>query len=264
MSTQTKQKPLKKKERELLVRWLKFYDRWLWGMRIRTSEAAALAAADTRMEGITSRRLAILAGKSCEHYCVNKPGFSVRTLLNSKQWWRVMNWVETNREAVIETGSATAAATLAHWKGGGRVSVWAFREALSARGINLPLRSDRPAWSDPTTEAQSTAKPATPKKNLTPVMRQYLEFKDKHPGYVLFFRAGDFYELFLEDAETAASVLGITLTRRVNGNSSIPMAGVPVHAVEGYLRKLIAAGHKAAICDPVEGGEPEVKTREAM
>jgi DNA mismatch repair protein MutS len=87
-------------------------------------------------------------------------------------------------------------------------------------------------------------------------MRQYQEFKKKHPGYVLFFRMGDFYEMFWEDARLAARVLGVTLTSRsrggVDAEDAIPMAGVPFHAVEGYLRRMIAAGHKVAICEQTE------------
>jgi DNA mismatch repair protein MutS len=87
-------------------------------------------------------------------------------------------------------------------------------------------------------------------------MRQYLQFKNQYPGYVLFFRMGDFYEMFWDDATLAHKVLGVTLTSRsrggLNGDDAIPMAGVPFHAVEGYLRRMIAAGYKVAICEQVE------------
>lgn len=84
-------------------------------------------------------------------------------------------------------------------------------------------------------------------------MRQYQQFKAQHPGYVLFFRMGDFYEMFWEDAKTAAKVLGVALTSRNKGSpDEIPMAGIPFHAVENYLRKMIAAGHKVAICEQME------------
>src|SRR3954471_20583521 len=92
-----------------------------------------------------------------------------------------------------------------------------------------------------------------PKADLSPAMRQYQQFKQQHPGYVLFFRMGDFYEMFWEDAKVAAKTLGVALTSRNKGApDEIPMAGVPFHAVEGYLRKMIAAGHKVAICEQVE------------
>src|SRR3954464_7455973 len=97
---------------------------------------------------------------------------------------------------------------------------------------------------------------AGPSPALTPAMRQYQQFKQQHPDYVLFFRMGDFYEMFWEDAKLAARVLGVTLTSRSRGGldaeDAIPMAGVPFHAVESYLRKMIAAGYKVAICEQME------------
>jgi DNA mismatch repair protein MutS len=87
---------------------------------------------------------------------------------------------------------------------------------------------------------------------LSPAMRQYQQFKQQYPGYVLFFRMGDFYEMFWEDARTCAKTLGVALTSRSKGEDAIPMAGVPFHSVEGYLRKMIAAGHKVAICEQME------------
>jgi DNA mismatch repair protein MutS len=84
-------------------------------------------------------------------------------------------------------------------------------------------------------------------------MRQYRDFKSQYPGYVLFFRMGDFYEMFWEDAQVCNRVLGVALTSRNKGSpDEIPMAGVPFHAVENYLRKMIAAGHKVAICEQME------------
>ncbi|MFW6060156.1 MAG: DNA mismatch repair protein MutS, partial [Phycisphaeraceae bacterium] len=83
----------------------------------------------------------------------------------------------------------------------------------------------------------------------TPAMRQYHRFKQQHPGCVLFFRMGDFYEMFHDDAKLAHKVLGVTLTQRTEG---VPMAGVPYHAVENYLRRMIEAGHRVAVCDQVE------------
>ena len=94
------------------------------------------------------------------------------------------------------------------------------------------------------------------KSPLSPAMRQYQQFKAQHPGYVLFFRMGDFYEMFWEDAKLASKVLGVALTSRSRGglgaDDAIPMAGVPFHSVESYLRKMIAAGHKVAICEQAE------------
>src|SRR5262245_35231437 len=85
--------------------------------------------------------------------------------------------------------------------------------------------------------------------SLTPMMQQYREAKGRHPGMLLLFRMGDFYELFDADAETAARVLGLTLTSR---DKTIPMAGFPHHQLESYLRKLLQSGHRVAVCDQVE------------
>ncbi|MEO6394499.1 MAG: DNA mismatch repair protein MutS [Devosia sp.] len=95
-----------------------------------------------------------------------------------------------------------------------------------------------------------TAEPATP---ITPMMGQYLEIKSVNPGYLLFYRMGDFYEMFFEDAEIASQALGIVLTRRgKHQGADIPMCGVPVHAAQDYLKKLIALGHRVAICEQIE------------
>ncbi|MGF1563425.1 MAG: DNA mismatch repair protein MutS, partial [Geminicoccaceae bacterium] len=88
---------------------------------------------------------------------------------------------------------------------------------------------------------------------LTPMMAQYRAMQADHPGCLLFFRMGDFYELFFEDAERAAAALDITLTRRGHGaDGEIPMCGVPFHAVDGYLERLIRKGFKVAICEQLE------------
>src|SRR5258708_27963181 len=84
---------------------------------------------------------------------------------------------------------------------------------------------------------------------MTPMMQQYREAKERHPGMLLLFRMGDFYELFEGDAETASRTLGLTLTSR---DKTLPMAGFPHHALEGHLRKLLQSGHRVAICDQVE------------
>ena len=87
----------------------------------------------------------------------------------------------------------------------------------------------------------------------TPVMRQYREAKDQHPDGILLFRLGDFYEIFFEDAVTAAPVMGVTLTSRPLGKTGrAPMCGVPHHAWQTYVGRLLRAGHKVVICDQVE------------
>lgn len=85
---------------------------------------------------------------------------------------------------------------------------------------------------------------------LTPMMKQYMAIKEQYPDCLLFYRMGDFYELFLDDAHIGARILNITLTGKANGNGGrIPMAGVPYHAVDTYLAKLVKAGYKVAICE---------------
>lgn len=87
----------------------------------------------------------------------------------------------------------------------------------------------------------------------TPLMQQYREIKARHHDAILFFRMGDFYEMFYDDAETASRVLGLTLTSRNNGGAaSVPLAGVPVRAVNDYLRRLVERGFRVAICEQVE------------
>ncbi|MFN3930372.1 MAG: DNA mismatch repair protein MutS [Brevundimonas sp.] len=97
------------------------------------------------------------------------------------------------------------------------------------------------------------ADPLPSAEGVTPVMAQFLAAKAQAPDAILFFRMGDFYELFFRDAEIAAAALGITLTKRgKHQGEDIPMAGVPVHALDGYLARLIRQGFKAAICEQLE------------
>ena len=88
---------------------------------------------------------------------------------------------------------------------------------------------------------------------LTPMMKQFFELKAKHPDAIMLFRCGDFYETYSEDAVTASEILGITLTKRANGQGkTVEMAGFPHHALDTYLPKLIRAGRRVAICDQLE------------
>ncbi|MEC8010336.1 MAG: DNA mismatch repair protein MutS [Pseudomonadota bacterium] len=92
----------------------------------------------------------------------------------------------------------------------------------------------------------------------TPMMQQYLKLKANYPDTMLFYRMGDFYELFYDDAKTSSKVLGITLTARgKSGGNPIPMAGIPAHAAEGYLAKLVKQGYCVAICEQI--GDPNGK-----
>lgn len=106
------------------------------------------------------------------------------------------------------------------------------------------MPAPKPAPTSPTADA-----------GHTPLMQQYLRIKAEHPDLLLFYRMGDFYELFFADAERAARLLDITLTRRgQSGGQPIPMAGVPYHAVEGYLARLVRQGVAVAICEQI--GDP--------
>src|SRR5580765_6950116 len=88
-------------------------------------------------------------------------------------------------------------------------------------------------------------------------MQQYREIKARHQDAILFFRMGEFYEMFYEDAETASRVLGLTLTARNNGGAAeVPLAGVPVKAAGDYVRRLVQQGFRVAICEQVE--DPKV------
>ena len=93
------------------------------------------------------------------------------------------------------------------------------------------------------------------KSPLTPMMEQYFRIKREHPDALLFFRLGDFYEMFYEDAKTASPVLEIALTSR----QKVPMCGVPHHAVNAYLAKLLRRGFKVAVCEQME--DPAIGAR---
>src|ERR1700733_6197020 len=94
---------------------------------------------------------------------------------------------------------------------------------------------------------------AVPDSADTPLMRQYLDVKARHPGGIVFFRLGDFYEMFFDDAVLVARTLDLTLTSRDKGKENpVPMCGVPHHAAAQYLQKLVALGFKVAIAEQVE------------
>jgi DNA mismatch repair protein MutS len=98
--------------------------------------------------------------------------------------------------------------------------------------------------------SESSKKATSPSD--TPIMKQYQAAKDRYPRHLLFFRIGDFFELFYEDARTAARVLGLTLTSRSKGADAIPMAGVPCHSSEQYLARLLRMGYSVAVCDQTQ------------
>src|ERR1035437_5937843 len=97
------------------------------------------------------------------------------------------------------------------------------------------------------------AQPAEAAARVTPMMEQYLEIKAANPGLLLFYRMGDFYEMFFEDAEIASRALGIMLTKRGKHQGvDIPMCGVPVERSDDYLHRLIAQDHRVAVCEQTE------------
>ena len=118
--------------------------------------------------------------------------------------------------------------------------------------------------SAPTTAAAPPPAEIVDVATLTPMMKQYLEVKAQHPGALLFFRLGDFYELFFEDAVKAAELLQITLTSRAKGLDRVPMAGVPYHAAKRYIARLIEAGQKVAVCEQLEPPGKGIVKREVV
>src|SRR2546429_7597678 len=110
---------------------------------------------------------------------------------------------------------------------------------------------DATSFRDPS--ASSAASQPGDDQRVTPLMEQYVEIKAANPDCLLFYRMGDFYELFFEDAEVAARALGIVLTKRGKHLSrDIPMCGVPVHRADEYLQRLIMQGHRVAVCEQLE------------
>src|ERR1700710_925354 len=110
----------------------------------------------------------------------------------------------------------------------------------------MTIQQAIPVSDDPVARAEASGR-------LTPMMEQYLEIKAANPGLLLFYRMGDFYELFFEDAEIASRALGIVLTKRGrHQGADIPMCGVPVERSEDYLHHLIALGHRVAVCEQLE------------
>src|ERR1041385_8120334 len=118
------------------------------------------------------------------------------------------------------------------------------------RDVGLPLRA---TWkSDRASSKTSHCEPMSA-GNTTPMVRQYQELKSQHPGTLLFFRLGDFYELFFDDAIIGARELQITLTaRHKERGDPIPMCGVPHHSAANYIAKLVRKGYRVAICEQTE------------
>src|SRR3978361_975146 len=110
----------------------------------------------------------------------------------------------------------------------------------------MTIQPSFPVPAEPAPSAEDTTR-------VSPMMDQFLEIKAAHPGLLLFYRMGDFYELFFEDAEIASRALGIMLTKRgKHQGMDIPMCGVPVERSDDYLHRLIAKGHRVAVCEQME------------
>src|SRR6201746_2372234 len=110
----------------------------------------------------------------------------------------------------------------------------------------MTIQQSIPVPAEPVPPAEDTTR-------VSPMMEQFLEIKAEHPGLLLFYRMGDFYELFFEDAEIASRALGIVLTKRGrHQGADIPMCGVPIDRSDDYLHRLIALGHRVAVCEQME------------
>jgi DNA mismatch repair protein MutS len=117
----------------------------------------------------------------------------------------------------------------------------------------VPIRSEDEAAQNAGAASAASLVPAGDESRITPLMEQYIEIKAANPDCLLFYRMGDFYELFFDDAETASRALGIVLTKRgKHRGRDIPMCGVPVERADEYLHRLIAAGHRVAVCEQIE------------
>src|SRR3989304_4452691 len=120
--------------------------------------------------------------------------------------------------------------------------------------MNLPRPTIAPDDTAPAEGSTRVTPKATPDVGrVTPMMEPYIEIKAANPDWLPFYRMGDFYEMFFDDAEVASRALGIMLTKRGKHlGDDIPMCGVPIHAADQYLQKLIALGHRVAVCEQTE------------
>src|SRR4051812_19392549 len=125
---------------------------------------------------------------------------------------------------------------------------------MSQAGAQAQSRIGSSSETDETQSTSESARGASPEAGrVTPMMAQFLAIKEAHPGSLLFYSMGDFYELFFEDAEIASRALGIVLTKRGRHlGEEIPMCGVPVERADDYLQRLIAQGHRVAVCEQTE------------
>ena len=175
--------------------------------------------------------------------------------VESSQWAMALKGAsEELKQKILGNMSKRAAAAAA---GGNGVPRPRARCRTSSRSSSRSSTSSA-AWKTParsrtaTSERRARSRAGSQYMATTPMMQQYHDAKAACGDALLLFRMGDFYELFFDDAKTAARVLGLTLTSRDKGENPIPMAGFPYHQLDGYLGKIIAAGYRAAICEQVE------------
>src|SRR3954470_2313581 len=122
---------------------------------------------------------------------------------------------------------------------------------LAQKGFESPPHDDADRTAP--TPAPADNPPSEPAMRPSPVMEQYIEIKAANPDCLLFYRMGDFYELFFTDAEVASRALGIVLTKRGKHlGDDIPMCGVPIERADDYLQRLIGLGHRVAVCEQME------------
>src|SRR5579871_1651965 len=119
--------------------------------------------------------------------------------------------------------------------------------------MDIARKQDTPGFADAATSTRAAPGATDDIGRVTPMMEQYLEIKAANPGLLLFYRMGDFYEMFFEDAEIASRALGIVLTKRGKHlGRDIPMCGVPIERADEYLHRLIGQGHRVAVCEQTE------------
>ena len=138
-------------------------------------------------------------------------------------------------------------------------NTFAGETAVEAKPAKKATAKKDPKKSEPKAKAEpkkAAAKKEVKKASLSPMMKQFLDLKGKHPDALLLFRVGDFYETYQQDARKSSQILGITLTRSNSqkgpDGKAVEMAGFPHHALDTYLPKLIRAGQRVAICDQLE------------
>ena len=141
------------------------------------------------------------------------------------------------------------------------------KETEQKQGETAVVKQSEETKTDVKAEEEEKPREAT-MTEPSPILKQYLDLKKKHPDAILLFRCGDFYETYMQDAEKASKVLGITLTRSSKSKNPegkpLAMAGFPYHALDSYLPKLIRAGERVAICDQLAPRQEKQESQSAQ